>query len=439
MALIKREYTDNETVITAENLNDIQDAIIELEDGLFIVDDERSGSVISIRDAAKRSFRSFNIYGKTTQDGTPTPAAPVALVSAGDKGNIKLNVTGKNLLPYPFYQSTLTLNGVTYTDNKDGTLLISGTTTDPSSFWFTGYNFPLKKGVTYTLSIGDELTATGGPYLWINSSKKGIVTGINMTTTKTITFTPEMDYSDAGVYISASKAGMTFSGKLKPQIEVGAGATPFEVYKAQKLTIATPNGFPGIPVSTGGNYTDASGQQWICDEIDLARGVYVQRIGKVDMGELSWLLYKDSVFVSTDNIIPDRNGIDIDTDLMCSIYAPDTTASDWQYVSNNGVLLRKGAMVANTYSVCVKDTRYTSASEFTGAVLGVQLFYVLATPTETPLSVEELNAYAALHTYKEFTTVSNDSLAHMDLEYVMDAKKYIDSRVTGGMVPATVE
>ena len=31
MALIKREYTDKETVITAKNLNDIQDAIIDLE------------------------------------------------------------------------------------------------------------------------------------------------------------------------------------------------------------------------------------------------------------------------------------------------------------------------------------------------------------------------------------------------------------------------
>ena len=31
MALIKKEYTDRETVITAKNLNDIQDAIIELE------------------------------------------------------------------------------------------------------------------------------------------------------------------------------------------------------------------------------------------------------------------------------------------------------------------------------------------------------------------------------------------------------------------------
>lgn len=32
MALTKRNYVSGETIITAENLNDIQDSIIELED-----------------------------------------------------------------------------------------------------------------------------------------------------------------------------------------------------------------------------------------------------------------------------------------------------------------------------------------------------------------------------------------------------------------------
>jgi hypothetical protein len=65
--------------------------------------------------------------------------------------------------------------------------------------------------------------------------------------------------------------------------------------------------------------------------------------------------------------------------------------------------------------------------------------FPLLAPIETPLSEEELAAYASLHTYKDNTTVSNDAGAWMDLEYVMDAKKYIDNLVTGSMAPATVE
>lgn len=39
------------------------------------------------------------MYGKSTQDGTPTPDAPVPIVSAGDGGTIAVKVTGKNRIP----------------------------------------------------------------------------------------------------------------------------------------------------------------------------------------------------------------------------------------------------------------------------------------------------------------------------------------------------
>ena len=60
-------------------------------------------------------------------------------------------------------------------------------------------------------------------------------------------------------------------------------------------------------------------------------------------------------------------------------------------------------------------------------------------PIETPLSEEELAAYAALYTYRNSTTVSNDAGAYMELEYMMDAKKYIDSKISGAILSATVE
>ncbi len=48
--------------------------------------------------------------------------------------------------------------------------------------------------------------------------------------------------------------------------------------KTQTLTLPTPNGLPGIPVKSGGNYTDPQGQHWVCDEVNLKRGVRVQRV-----------------------------------------------------------------------------------------------------------------------------------------------------------------
>lgn len=52
--------------------------------------------------------------------------------------------------------------------------------------------------------------------------------------------------------------------------------------QSQQLAISTPSGLPGIPVDSGGNYTDASGQQWICDEVDFEKGVYRKTVGVIE-------------------------------------------------------------------------------------------------------------------------------------------------------------
>ncbi len=62
---------------------------------------------------------------------------------------------------------------------------------------------------------------------------------------------------------------------IKVMLNRGLTASPYEPPRIpQSLTLATPNGLPGIPVTKDGNYTDADGQQWVCDEIDLGRGKY---------------------------------------------------------------------------------------------------------------------------------------------------------------------
>ena len=65
-------------------------------------------------------------------------------------------------------------------------------------------------------------------------------------------------------------------------LNVGSTALPFEPYTGKTITISTPNGLPGIPVDSGGNYTDSTRQQWICDEIDVIAAEKIQRIGIID-------------------------------------------------------------------------------------------------------------------------------------------------------------
>ena len=222
-------------------------------------------------------------------------------------------------------------------------------------------------------------------------------------------------------------------------VSVGdSGSITINVNNAQRMTIATPNGLPGIKVTSGGNYTDANGQQWVCDEIDLGRGVYVQRVLRIipDKAKYGGVREGETVFGS---ITTDRQII-----VGSSVLATHLQAASSYIASSNQTV---GVYAYNETELRFRISGTNTTDEISGFIANnsVEFYCVLATPIETPMSQEELAAYAKLHTYKDNTTVSNDAGAWMNLEYVMDAKKYIDSLVIGGgsasagILNATVE
>ena len=177
--------------------------------------------------------------------------------------------------------------------------------------------------------------------------------------------------------------------------------------QSQTLPVQTPNGLPGIPVSSGGNYTDANGQQWVCDEVDFKRGVYVQRVGKyIPTGN-------ESISVPST-----RDGVD-------EYFIPFESGAD-QNSMNWGISNKfkcKNRFEANTFTVSsnniyIRFAEDTQTPESAREVLnGCEFWYILATSIETPLSASELAAYAALRTYSPTTVVSNDAGAWMKVGY----------------------
>ena len=439
IAVFGTVYDEGDEIESSDEFNTLTKLVVDAQNAIQAAKEMESALVIkgaggypvAIKDAAEHSLLGLKVYGKTTQEGVPTPEVPFNMMSVGGSGQINLIVSGKNILPYPFYQTTLTLNGLIFTDNKDGTVSISGTTTNPSSFWFTGYNFKLKKGVTYTLSIGNEITATGSPYVWVNSQSKGIIAGINITNQKNVTFTPAEDISDAGIYVNANKAGMTFTGRIKPQIEVSREATPFEKYKSQKIALTTTNGLHGVPVLANGIYSDGDGRQWVCNEIDLDRGVRVDRCRDVVLdGTASFTVGKHA------------NG-----QCFCAYPAPGIANTD---INNSKIVMSdryEGTAWSNennhVYAIggtmVITDSRFID-KDAAVAILNAEkpkFRYVLAALVETKLPDETIAAYKELRTYRMNTTLSNDGWAEMKVEYAADMKEYIDSLVGSGGVTST--
>lgn len=200
---------------------------------------------------------------------------------------------------------------------------------------------------------------------------------------------------------------------------------------SQSMTIATPNGVPGIPVDWGGNYTDADGQQWVCDEIDYARGVYVQRVEQLELDGSSDEIYNLHA-VNSYNIAnfllvnhseyTTRTFKTFCNRLVRQITLIEETTTEGYYLNNaNGIYIR------------LQSSKASAVPEFRNWLNQnpIKLLYILETPTETPLSEEEIAAYRALHTYDGATVVSTaEDVAGLDVRYVADAQKYIDNRLT---------
>ena len=205
----------------------------------------------------------------------------------------------------------------------------------------------------------------------------------------------------------------------------------YETPKAvQSITIDRT--LPGIAVTSKGNYTDSNGQQWICDEIDFERRVYIQRVSiRILTGTeycvLNAKAQEDGINVYqyyTESIKP------IDNVFYCSHF---TNAGQW----DNG--LRTGSNISwHTRSVLMfkfdgvrtlEDFKAFVAEQY-AAGTPVTVWFAMETPVEIPLSETEIAAFKALKTSKPITTVMNDSSAHMELSYVADTKTYIDNKIS---------
>ena len=95
----------------SQNKADIATLAEEMTDLAPAIHSTVSDSTIIADDATEdRPFRGLRVFGKSTQDGTPTAEAPIPIVSAGEDGSIAVEVTGKNLLTGRLY----------YTDYSNG-------------------------------------------------------------------------------------------------------------------------------------------------------------------------------------------------------------------------------------------------------------------------------------------------------------------------------
>lgn len=190
--------------------------------------------------------------------------------------------------------------------------------------------------------------------------------------------------------------------------------------KTQTLTLPTPNGLPGVPVRSGENYTDPQGQQWVCDEIDLEREVRVQRVRiKALSPDIAWSHRKTNSGNNNFQVrIYNADVASIRKPCFCNILR--YTGNGWDDIPQN---LPK--IYANDQEITISfppNSEYSSLEAFKQLLTNVKsvVYYLLATPIETPLTPAELAAYKALTTYAPDTVVQASDSAGVKLGYQRD-------------------
>ena len=376
----------------ANGIRELKEDTAALQKRQNVLVGSESGNPVSCDDAFAAPLCGLHIYGKSTQDGTPTPDSPMPIVSAGDGGTIAVKMTGKNLLYIPDGKGTA--RGVTIT-SKNGIISISGTATED------GYVYlPVKQISIHGLALlSSNVSAT--TVKLVSASWNVLFTqGSANNTQEVITRI---------CFIVKTGTNYDLNG-INVQLELGSTATAYSPYREQLFTLPTPTGLPGIPVTSGGNYTDPSGQQWICDEVDLERGLKVQRVNKVEVDGETAKFEQTGDYANLS-----LRGLPIALYALGQrIFATSTfTKLSWFYNRINGQFLY---LIAPDSS----DKLNVSCKKQLG-----KIYYALATPIETPLTPAEIAAYKALTAYAPNTVVQASDGAGIKLDYQRDVNLVI--------------
>ena len=359
--------------------------------------------VVATDTVVDQPFAGLKIYGKSTQ-------------------------TSSQLLPLT--ESSYSANGLTATLQDDGSLIINGT---PGSSFTNLIYIPL------SLSPGDYYIAggenTSGRVVAFIEIKKS--TGTNYFanqsfsvdgTETSIVFTLQSNFANAinnyRVPAMLNKGTkplpvQKYNGTPSPEnpipiVSAGAsGSITLSITdgadQSQSLTISTPNGMPGIPVSSGGNFTDSTGQRLACDYVDFSTSQIESMVLIWQYAEQTIKINK-SVSGGTEFVIADK-------DIPGGIVKKGMS-NKFTYESGESL---------NTFSSGFGQIWFRLPGSLTvddakSAVEGAYFVLQREAPITSPLSAEEIAAYNVLRSYANTTVISTaEPVATMEATVYCDA------------------
>lgn len=370
---------------------------------------------------------------------SPSPDYPQQIVSAGSDGKIGVEVRGKNLFELTGIRDNEYLriekieNNTIYARPTNMNAESPGTTNYSNGWINFGEKIKVMSGKLYTISFSYkavqktiEIEKLDPARILVFKDSENIILNeeIKQEIGKYVDVEIPLLIPDGTDSIYFTITCNNCSVAIKNfQIEEG-GYTSYEPYhEPQSLSISTPTSLPAIPVDSDGNYTDADGQQWIADYVDLKRGKYVQNICDLPLKDinLEWCTW------GVNYIVSNGTGFYAYLTKYAHVGNTKTLATICQHNADawGGRKIGCNAEVNGNYiTISLHTSDLDDASDNKKAIesfkkiveqTDTHVLYVRAEPIERDLTSEEIEAYKNLVTYAGTTIVENDAECYMEV------------------------
>ena len=359
------------------------------------------GNLLTLDDSANAPLQGLTLYGRSEKAGDSALDSPNAIVSLGEEDGITIGVFGRNLIDPTDQEAWQSRNGGEVEILGNGKVQVSGVT------GYSGAFIQLSEEIITLLK--SRVCRYSGTIVSQENNEAVVIVQVEVTTPDGIkyytaggtSFIMPPDATGAVLSLLVNNRGQSLDTSNTCVFKdiglyLGDSVYPWDSYHPlQFVTYSAPNGLPGIPVESGGNYMDENGQQWVCDEVDFGRGVYIQRVKSC---------------TGLDFLASGLNSLD-QSHLYQSARLQDADGNGYPAVMCGNLEYNRSVLTQNVTGFYLFDqtirARFADSvdDEINKARLQSYHWLVQIIPKEIPLDNEIKKAYAALKIYKPYTTI----------------------------------
>lgn len=415
---------------TITKLNYLADTKDELKDKL-----NEHGANITDND----TFRSYvdkikgiyNNWPKVTGEGTEITLTPTrkGRMQLDLKGNTEqAQYEGKNLLPYPYTESSKTTNGITFTDLGNGSIMINGTATGNAYFYLLGTSqfghiqVPIPGNYIYcensTNDINVRIFHFENNQYHILGQSTGQSSQINLDT-----------YSTGFIELRVSSGVTVDNLVIKPMITMNED-NDYEPY-----TGGQPSPNPDYPqpihVVTGNNTISIGNTDYSINlgSLELCKiGDYQDYLYKENG---NWYIFKmigETIFGNTEDLINYGGNGPLQIKNRINGYSTQNNIVPEGKCSISSLKARLNIYNKSEEGISYNNTDIfifiinKNIEEIKSIITGASLYYILKTPTTTQITDENLiSQLDAIENAMSTTGTTTISQTNADLPFIISA------------------